>query len=88
MSRQGLSTPWNDITAVELVLFKGTISYRNLRIVTMYSVLDYVQDLTPFFFSYGPSQGTGVSRRSDNTNGLSCSSACFVLRWTPRCCNV
>ncbi|GFY04725.1 DUF4817 domain-containing protein [Trichonephila clavipes] len=30
------------------------------------------------FFPMGPSQGTGVSRRSDNTNGLSCSSACCL----------
>ncbi|GBM88486.1 hypothetical protein AVEN_269361-1 [Araneus ventricosus] len=36
-------------------------------------------DLTPLdFFPMGPSQGTGVSRRSDNTNGLSCSSACCL----------
>ncbi|GFW19715.1 uncharacterized protein TNCV_1606051 [Trichonephila clavipes] len=36
-------------------------------------------DLTPLnFFPMGPSQGTGVSRRRDNTNGLSCSSACCL----------
>ncbi|GBN29402.1 Stearoyl-CoA desaturase 5 [Araneus ventricosus] len=32
----------------------------------------------------GPSQGIGVSRRSDNTNGLSCSSACCLYLGGPR----
>ncbi|GBM52204.1 hypothetical protein AVEN_170990-1 [Araneus ventricosus] len=42
-------------------------------------------DLTPLdFFGMGPSQGTGVSRRSDNTNGLSCSSACCLYFGGPR----
>ncbi|GFU88765.1 uncharacterized protein TNCV_4444421 [Trichonephila clavipes] len=36
-------------------------------------------DLTPLdFFLMGLSQGTGVSGRSDNTNGLSCSYACCL----------
>ncbi|GFS76162.1 uncharacterized protein TNCV_4667331 [Trichonephila clavipes] len=36
-------------------------------------------ELTPLdFFPMRPFQGTGVSRRSDNTNGLSCSSACCL----------
>ncbi|GFW89129.1 uncharacterized protein TNCV_2685631 [Trichonephila clavipes] len=29
-------------------------------------------------FPMGSSQRTGVSRRNDNTNGLSCSSACYL----------
>ncbi|GFV57350.1 uncharacterized protein TNCV_3285781 [Trichonephila clavipes] len=29
-------------------------------------------------FPMGPSQGTGVSRRSDNTNGPSCSYGCCL----------
>ncbi|GFT24434.1 uncharacterized protein TNCV_3252621 [Trichonephila clavipes] len=36
------------------------------------------------FFPMGPSQGTGVSRRSDNTNGLSCSSVCCLYFGGPR----
>ncbi|GFV39384.1 putative DD41D transposase [Trichonephila clavipes] len=36
------------------------------------------------FFPMEPSQGTGVSRRSDNTNGLSCSSACCLYIGGPR----
>ncbi|GBM48740.1 hypothetical protein AVEN_193436-1 [Araneus ventricosus] len=35
-------------------------------------------------FPMEPSQGTGVSRRSDNTNGLSCSSACCLCFGGPR----
>ncbi|GBO17840.1 hypothetical protein AVEN_126384-1 [Araneus ventricosus] len=38
----------------------------------------FARSYTVGFFPMGPSQGTGVSRRSDNTNGLSCSSACCL----------
>ncbi|GFX45345.1 uncharacterized protein TNCV_1026051 [Trichonephila clavipes] len=41
-------------------------------------------DLTPLdFFPIGPSQGTDVSRCSDNTNGLSCLSACCCTSVDP-----
>ncbi|GFV61127.1 uncharacterized protein TNCV_2100021 [Trichonephila clavipes] len=36
------------------------------------------------FFPMGPSQGTGVSRRSGNTNGLNCSSVCCLYFGGPR----
>ncbi|GFX02705.1 uncharacterized protein TNCV_2011491 [Trichonephila clavipes] len=38
----------------------------------------FSRSYTVGFFPMGPSQGTGVSRRSDNTNGLSFSSACCL----------
>ncbi|GBM12748.1 hypothetical protein AVEN_173710-1 [Araneus ventricosus] len=43
-----------------------------------------IRSYTVVFFPMGPSQGTGVSRRSDNTNGLSCSSACCLHFGGPR----
>ncbi|GBL93887.1 hypothetical protein AVEN_25694-1 [Araneus ventricosus] len=42
------------------------------------------QILHRWIFPMGPSQGIGVSRRSDNTNGLSCSSACCLYLGGPR----
>ncbi|GFS50196.1 uncharacterized protein TNCV_3121 [Trichonephila clavipes] len=36
----------------------------------------FTRSYTVEFFPMRPFQGTGVSRRSDDTNGLSCSSAC------------
>ncbi|GBM66430.1 hypothetical protein AVEN_186429-1 [Araneus ventricosus] len=44
----------------------------------------FTRSYTVGFFPMGPSQGTGVSRRSDNTNGLSCSSACCLYFGGPR----
>ncbi|GBM68899.1 hypothetical protein AVEN_45675-1 [Araneus ventricosus] len=43
-----------------------------------------IRSYTFGFFPMGPSQGTGVSRRSDNTNGLRCSSACCLYFGGPR----
>ncbi|GBM95903.1 hypothetical protein AVEN_107767-1 [Araneus ventricosus] len=44
----------------------------------------FARSYTVGFFPTGPSQGTGVSRRSDNTNGLSCSTACCLYFGGPR----
>ncbi|GBM52120.1 hypothetical protein AVEN_29805-1 [Araneus ventricosus] len=44
----------------------------------------FARSYTVGFFPMGPSQGTGVSRRSDNTDGLSCSSACCLYLGGPR----
>ncbi|GFY10600.1 uncharacterized protein TNCV_2194211 [Trichonephila clavipes] len=38
----------------------------------------FTRSYTVGFFPMGPSQGTGVSRRKYNTNGLSCSSCTSV----------
>ncbi|GBM36415.1 hypothetical protein AVEN_234802-2 [Araneus ventricosus] len=42
------------------------------------------QILHRWIFPMGPSQGIGVARRSDNTNGLRCSSACCLYLGGPR----
>ncbi|GFV17637.1 uncharacterized protein TNCV_4406731 [Trichonephila clavipes] len=44
----------------------------------------FARPYTVGFFPMGPSQGTGVSRHSDNTNGLSCSSVCCLYFGGPR----
>ncbi|GBN66297.1 hypothetical protein AVEN_161905-1 [Araneus ventricosus] len=44
----------------------------------------FARSYTVGFFPMRPSQGTGVSRRIDNTNGLSCSSACCLYFGGPR----
>ncbi|GBN49963.1 hypothetical protein AVEN_57838-1 [Araneus ventricosus] len=44
----------------------------------------FARSYTVGFFPMGPSQGAGVLRRSDNTNGLSCSSACCLYFGGPR----
>ncbi|GBM06676.1 hypothetical protein AVEN_190891-1 [Araneus ventricosus] len=44
----------------------------------------FARSYTVGFFPIWPFQGTGVSRRSDNTNGLSCSSACCLYFGGPR----
>ncbi|GBM90262.1 hypothetical protein AVEN_248025-1 [Araneus ventricosus] len=43
----------------------------------------FARSYTVGFFPMGPSQGTGVSRRSDNTNGLSCWTACCCTSVAP-----
>ncbi|GBN71329.1 hypothetical protein AVEN_145164-1 [Araneus ventricosus] len=44
----------------------------------------FAKSYTVGFFPMGPSQGTGVSRRSVNTYELSCSSACCLYFGGPR----
>ncbi|GFX77763.1 DUF4817 domain-containing protein [Trichonephila clavipes] len=48
----------------------------------------FARPYTVGIFLMGPSQGTGVSRRTDNTNRLSCLVMLLVLRWIPRCCDM
>ncbi|GFY06610.1 DUF4817 domain-containing protein [Trichonephila clavipes] len=44
----------------------------------------FARSYTVGIFPMGPSQGTGTSKHSDNTNGLSCSSACCMYFGGPR----
>ncbi|GBM66780.1 hypothetical protein AVEN_74324-1 [Araneus ventricosus] len=44
----------------------------------------FARSYTVGFFPMGPSQLSGVSRCSENTNGLSCSSACCLYFGGPR----
>ncbi|GBN05155.1 hypothetical protein AVEN_182361-1 [Araneus ventricosus] len=84
----GFSTPWNDVKPpLNWYYLKGCI----LQLLVVFVwwpcipfVTTFARSYTVGFFPMGSSQGTGVSRRSDNTNGLSCSSACCLYFGGPR----
>ncbi|GBL81616.1 hypothetical protein AVEN_93412-1 [Araneus ventricosus] len=84
----GFSTPWNDVKPpLNWYYLKGCIL--QLPVVFVWwpcipFVTTFARSYTVGFFPMGPSQGTGVLRRSDNTNGLSCSSACCLCFGGPR----
>ncbi|GBL86815.1 hypothetical protein AVEN_96048-1 [Araneus ventricosus] len=87
---RGRQTPWNGCsshvaTSLEVHRSTNIMQTRNKSICVVTTSPDvgsvlwppHSPDLTRWIYSMEPSQkGTGVSRRSDNTNGLNLSSAC------------